>query len=325
MSEGKTLRNRFKMKKIDFSEKKSLTKSPLPRWEGIEGRVKKIFAHPLPTSPLKGEGYKQKCWKILDRGGQFFLSLLILTGIFWFGIVLSPAVKLGRATVTDRITNPPPEFHSLPGITWEGRREFRINGGRMSVERGMVGNKYSPNLWSRLKKASGDIVAGGEKEGFLAGLPLERDQALKLLARGLNPSDLVSAFLVLPRKDYGADLFTFSASGLGLNNFLAPGLNDAPGRDPAGLPRLPLSQRLISIQGAGPSPLLEIAVYRYTGSLAEARRSYAERLAREEWEILKEHGGNDSQNYRRGKSLLSLGIIQDPEEGILITAAMLTQ
>jgi len=265
------------------------------------------------------------CGKILDRGSRLFLSFLILAGIIWFGIIMSPAVRISQATVTDRMIYSRLAHKSIPGISWEGTREFRINGGRITIERGRTEKNKSPEIWSRLKKAAGDIVLGGKKEGFLAGFPAGREQALKLIASGFNPAELVSAFLVLPRKDTGTDLFAFSSSGLGLKNFLAPGGNDAPGRDPAGLPRLPLSQRLVSIQGNGVSPLFEIAVYRYAGSPENARRSYAEMLAREGWETLGRPGSGNFLNFGKAKSLLSLGIAKDKEEGVLITAAMLTQ
>lgn len=261
----------------------------------------------------------------LDRGFRLFLSFIILAGIAWLGITLTPAVKVGQATVTDRMINSQLVHKSISGISWDGTREFWINGGRITIERGKTEKKNYSDLWSSLQKNSGEVVAGGEKQGFLAGLPFGRDQALKLLARGFNPADLVSAFLVLPRKGSGADLFAFSASGLGLSNFLAEGLNDAPGGDPAGLPRLPLSQRLISIQGSGLPPLLEIAVYRYAGSPENARRSYAEMLAREGWETLGNQDGDNFLNFGKAKSLLSLGIAKDKEGGVLITVAMITQ
>ncbi|MCX5859235.1 MAG: hypothetical protein NT056_04995 [Proteobacteria bacterium] len=250
---------------------------------------------------------------------------MILAGIIWFGITLSPAVRVSRAMVTDRMTNSRLAHKSIPGVSWEGTRDFWINGGRITIERGITEKIKSSDLWSSLQDTSGEFLAGGEKQGFLAGLPVGRGQALKLLARGFNPADLVSAFLVLPRPGSGADLFAFSASGLGLANFLAEGLNDAPGGDPAGLPRLPLSQRLVSIQGADSSPRLQIAVYRYPGSVESARRFYLASLAREGWETQGNPGEDNFHNFGKTKSLLSLGIDKDQEEGVLITAAMLTQ
>jgi hypothetical protein len=261
----------------------------------------------------------------LDRIFRLFLSFMILAGIVWFGITFTPAVRVGRATVTDRMTNSRPAHKSIPGISWEGAREFRVNGGRMLIERGKAEKINASDLWSSLKNNSGEVLAGGVKPGFLVGLPLGRGQALKLLARGFNPADLVSAFLVLPRPGSGADLFAFSASGLGLSNFLAEGLNDAPGGDPAGLPRLPLSQRLVSIQSDGSTPRLQIAVYRYPGSVEAARRFYLASLTREGWEPRGNPGGGHSLNFGKTKSLLSLGIDKEQEEGVLITAAMLTQ
>jgi len=265
------------------------------------------------------------CGKILDRIFRSFLSFMILAGMVWFGVTWNPIIKESRATVTDRIVTPRLEPGSIPGTSWDRPRKFLVNGGIITVGRGRTEKNKSPEIWSRLKKAAGDIVLGGKKEGVLAGFPAGREQALKLIASGFNPAELVSAFLVLPRKDTGTDVFAFSSSGLGLKNFLAPGGNDAPGRDPAGLPRLPLSQRLVSIQGNGVSPLLEIAVYRYAGSPENARRSYAEMLAREGWETLGRPGSGNFLNFGKAKSLLSLGIAKDKEEGVLITAAMLTQ
>ncbi|MDD5225312.1 MAG: hypothetical protein PHE84_15115 [bacterium] len=261
----------------------------------------------------------------LDRISRLFLSFMILAGIVWFGVTFTPATRVGRATVTDRMTGSRPALKSIPGTSWEGVREFRVNGGRMLIERGKAEKINSSDLWSSLQRNSGDVIAGGEKQGFLAGLPLGRGQALKLLSRGFNPADLVSAFLVLPRPGSGADLFAFSASGLGLANFLAEGLNDSPGVDPAGFPRLPLSQRLVSIQGSGSSPRLQIAVYRYPGSVESARRFYAGRLAGEGWES---RGGPEAENFLnlgKANARLSLRIDRDPEEGVLITAAMITK
>jgi len=263
--------------------------------------------------------------KYLDRIFRLFLSFMILAGIVWFGITLTPAVRVGRATVTDRMTGSRPAHKSIPEISWEGAREFRVNGGRITIERGITEKINASDLWLSLQNNSGEVLAGGEKQGFLAGLPLGRGQALKLLARGFNPADLVSAFLVLPRQGSGSNLFAFSASGLGLSNFLAEGLNDTPGGDPAGLPRLPLSQRLVSIQGAGSIPRLQIAVYRYPGSVEAARRFYLARLTREGWETRGNPGGDHSLNFAKAKSLLSLGIGKDQEEGVLVTAAMITQ
>ncbi len=261
----------------------------------------------------------------LDRGFRLLLSLMILAGIIWFGITLSPAVRISQATVTDRMINSRLAHQSIPGISWEETREFRINGGRITIERGITAENYSSDLWSALQKNSGEVLAGGEKQGFLAGLPLGRDQALKLLARGSNPADLLSAFLVFPRPGSGSDLFAFSASGLGLSNFLAEGLNDAPGGDPAGLPRLPLSQRLVSIQGTDSTPGLQVAAYRYPGAPEAARRFYTAMLAREGWETPGHPGADNFLNFNKAKSLLSLEIQPDPEAGVLIIAAMITQ
>ena len=273
----------------------------------------------------RNDNYFSALIKKLDRISRFFLSFMILAGIIWFGITLSPAVRISQATVTDRMINSRLAHQSIPGISWEETREFRINGGRITIERGITAENNSSDLWSALQKNSGDVLAGGEKQGFLAGLPLGRDQALKLLARGSNPADLLSAFLVLPRKGSGSDLFAFSASGLGLSNFLAEGLHDAPGWDPAGLPRLPLAQRLVSIQGTGSTPCLQVAAYRYPGSPEAARRFYTAILAREGWETPGHPGADNFLNFNKAKTLLSLEIQPDPEAGVLIIAAMLTQ
>ena len=48
-------------------------------------------------------------------------------------------------------------------------------------------------------------------------------------------------------------------------------------------------------------------------------------LAREGWETLGRPGSGNFLNFGKAKSLLSLGIAKDKEEGVLITAAMLTQ
>ena len=156
-----------------------------------------------------------------------------------------------------------------------------MNGSAILVRKGKIDRTQMSEAWSKMEKKIEETMAGGRGEGFLAGLRVDRSDFVRMLKKGWNPSDLISAFLMLDdKKGKYAEVFSFSSSGIRLENFL-PGENgDAPGKDIDGVPRVPLSRRVLSVHREKSSPGLSIVAYEYRGSVAHAKLFYSNRLAR---------------------------------------------
>lgn len=261
--------------------------------------------------------------KFFNRISRVLLSGLVITGILIFGTVFSPVRNISRGTVIDRIW---PFRKDPPTISvgrWDGLKQVRMNDAMVAVRKGSIGRRQLPDAWSEMEKQEEENIYGGREAGFMAGLRVGREVFSRLLKKGWNPSDFISAFMVLDDGEgENADAFSFSSSGLNLENFLPDERGDSPGEDIEGVPRIPLSRRVLSIHSQDSSPRLQIAAYEYPGSLVQTKLYYSHQLARDGWEELTGGDGERTFLFRKGERLLSVGISQDPGEEVSLIISL---
>lgn len=260
---------------------------------------------------------------MLDKVFRSVITTVVVVVLIVFGSSLRPGQKVGQASIIDQIMMLGKTPPSIAVGRWDEAKEVRMNGSTISVRKGKIDRAQMSNAWSKMEKKIEETMAGGKDEGFLAGLRVDRSDFVRMRKRGWNPSDFISAFLVLDDgKGKYAEVFSFSSSGLSLENFL-PGENgDAPGEDIEGVPRVPLSRRVLSIHRETPSPGLSIVAYEYQGSAAQAKLFYSNQLTRNGWEELRDGTGERTFVFRKKDRLLSVDVSADPNGGVSVVVAL---